>query len=88
MRNIYCVAFEPAPDRGSVGGVDWRVQMGAGEALYFQRLADPNFNNCRLAFFDMKVPEGMPSADVTALVDSRASERDYVPAMYRDPVDA
>lgn len=85
MRTIHCIAFEPDSDSGSVGGVDWRVQLEAADQLFMERTMDADYDNCRISFFEVRVPEWMNNATITALVDTKAMFHDYVAIRRRYP---
>lgn len=84
MRTIHCIAFHP-DNGGAVGGVDWRIQFEAAQHLYMERTMDPDYDNCRIAYFEVRVPEWTTNKEITAIVDELASFEDYVAIMSRDP---
>lgn len=74
MEVIYCVAFDPMC---GVGGVDWRRRFDAAETLYLDRCSDSDYDNCDISYFELRVREGMASAQITMLADAAAWERTY-----------
>lgn len=86
MKTIHCVAFEGVGDGGSaVNGVDWRVRYEAGQDLWLSRVSDPDYDNCRLSYFEVRVPEFTTNEEITELVYEMAVCGDYVPIHRREP---
>lgn len=85
MRTIHCIAIDPDTDSGSVGGSNWRVRHEAMESLYLELQMNPDYDNCRLSVFEVRVPEWTSNQEITELVDEKAWAGDYVAIQRREP---
>jgi hypothetical protein len=86
MKTIHCIAFDPVNGNGAVGGVNWRIQHSAAEQLYLQLQQDPDYDNCRITYFEVRVPEWTSNQEITELVDEKAWAEDYVSIRRRDAI--
>lgn len=84
MRTIHCIAFDPDPDCGTVGGVDWRVREEAIEKLWMERIQDPDYDDCTLSLFEVRVPDWASNQQITELVDEIAWDMSYVAIRRRE----
>lgn len=76
-KKVHCVAIDPDPIRGGVGGVEWRASLDNIERLYQQLSVSPAHDGDTLIRFDLMVPANAAPEQITNLADAAAWEHSY-----------
>lgn len=76
-KTVYCIAVDPDPIAGGVGGSSWNTSQEQTDRLFQQMGIDPKHDGDTLIRFDLQVPASATPEQITELVDAAAWEHDY-----------
>jgi hypothetical protein len=82
MSIVYVTTFEPAGEQGGVGGSNWSPSRDRMEALFYERAADPYWDDSNLYLFRAEAPDGLTREEMTDWVDDLYSGSDQSAEAY------
>lgn len=74
---VHCIAIDPDPLVGGIGGVEWRACPKEADRLFVQMSLAPKHDGDTLIRFDLPVPVAAEPSEITQLADAAAWEHDY-----------
>lgn len=76
-KTVHCIAIDPDPVAGGVGGSEWRADKDAADRLFQQMSIAHEHDGDTLIRFDLMVPEAATPEQITELADNAAWEQAY-----------